>query len=295
MDQLVYYHHPEAENFSLSFSSGSRSEVLQRQKETNSETKLMDYSFDTPVYVLYESDVAVESASEVEYDQEWLSERISELPRSGEVVAFRLVELFEAAVDARKDDEFKLYKEFEPQKIQQALDHVSWGTSLPEVAGELMSNLILRHSLPNANHRTGIAMLQLCIESVEPEFDMPSTHLDDHNWKEWVNRYIVTSKQLITVRRNNVRFQHLENLGVDTVERKDGIQIGLAEFDLDMHWRDALSVYADRHETHCTDFAQALLERKNRDELKKQQGPTKSEFVEFLETGVIDRDFREMF
>lgn len=92
-----------------------------------------------------------------------------------------------------------------------------------------MSNLILRHSLPNANHRTGIAMLQFCIESVDPEFEMPRTHIDDDTWREWANTYIVDSKRLITVRRNNLRFKQLEDLDVDLVERKDGIQIRLAE------------------------------------------------------------------
>lgn len=224
-----------------------------------------------------------------------MSERIGELDREAQVVAFRLVELLEAAVDVREEDEFRLYKEFEPQKIQQALDHVSWGASVPEVAGEVMANLILRHSLPNANHRTGIAMLQLCIESVDPDFVMPRTHVDDDTWREWVDPYIVDSKRITTVRRNNLRFKKLEELDIDLVERKDGIQIRLAEFELDMHWRDALSEYAEQHESHCTNFAQAVFQRAGRDNLLAQQAPTKHEFIMYLEDGLVERDFREMF
>lgn len=260
MRRVVHYHHPQAENFPLKYSSASLSALLSRQADLDGATKLIGYPFDTPVYVLYESDTDIE-----------------------------------ASVDVREEDVFRLYKEFEPQKIQQALDHVSWGATLPQVAGELMSNLILRHSLPNANHRTGIAMLQFCIESVEPDFEMPRTHIDDDTWREWVDPYIVESKRLITVRRNNIRFKHLEALGVDFVERKDGIQIRLAEFDLDMHWRKALSEYAGRHETHCTEFAQAVLERAERDTLLGQQGPTKQEFIDYLESGLVERDFRELF
>ena len=158
-----------------------------------------------------------------------------------------------------------------------------------------MSNLILRHSLPNANHRTGIAMLQFCIESVDPDFEMPRTHVDDDTWREWVDPYIIDSKRLITVRRNNLRFKQLEELDVDLVERKDGIQIRLAEFELDMHWREALTEYAGQHESHCTDFAQAVLERAGRDDLLDRQGPTKQEFITYLENGLVERDFREMF
>ncbi|EMA43469.1 hypothetical protein C448_09777 [Halococcus morrhuae DSM 1307] len=295
MGRVVHYHHPEAENFSLKYSSASSADLVSRRKELDGATKLIGYPFDSPVYVLYESETETEAARDMDFDEEWLSDRIVELPHDGQVVAFRLVELLEAAVNVREADEFRLYKEFEPQKIEQALEHVSWGSPLPEVAGELMSNLILRHSLPNANHRTGIAMLQFCIESVDPDFAMPRTHLDDETWQEWVDPYIVDSKRLITVRRNNVRFQHLEELDVDLVERKDGIQIRLAEFDLDMHWRDAHATYAERHEEHCTEFARAVFERAAKEEFIDHSGPSKQGFIEYLETGLVERDFRELF
>ncbi|MDB9234668.1 hypothetical protein PN419_14500 [Halorubrum ezzemoulense] len=81
---------------------------------------------------------------------------------------------------------------------------------------------------------------------------MPRTHVDDNTWREWVDPYIVDSKRLITVCRNNLRFKQLEDLDVDLVEGKDGIQIQLAEFELDIHWREALSKYAEQHESHCT-------------------------------------------
>ncbi|WP_433631273.1 hypothetical protein [Halomicrococcus sp. NG-SE-24] len=295
MARLVHYHHPQAEQFSIKYSSVSPVDLLSRQEEVDGATKLIGYPFDEPVYVLYEGETEIEAVDDVEFNSEWLSERISDLPRAGQVTAFRLVELLEAAVDAHDDEEFRLYKEFEPQKIQQALDHVSWGTELPQVAGELMSNLILRHSLPNANHRTAIAMLQFCIESVAPDFEMPRTHVDDHTWRDWVDPYIVDSKRLITVRRNNVRFKQLRELGVDIVERKDGIQIALAEFELDMHWRDALSTYATRHEQHCIDFARAVLSRTDQSGFTEQTGPSKAAFVEYLETGLVERDFSDLF
>lgn len=220
MARIVHDHHPEAENYSPKYSSATREEVSERATTLDDPTKLLDYPFDLPVYVLYAADTEIETAHDIDFDREWLGQRIAPLPRAEQVVAFRLVELLEAAVDVRTEDEFRLYKAFEPEKIQQALSHVSWGHPLPQVAGEVMSNLILRHSLPNANHRTGIAMLQFCIESVAPDFEMPRTHIDDSAWREWVDPYIVTSKQLITVRRNNVRFRRLAELGVDGLSEK---------------------------------------------------------------------------
>ncbi|EMA28453.1 hypothetical protein [Haloarcula japonica] len=294
MARLVFYHHPQAENFSLKYSAASLAEIRSQQDQSNESAKHIQYPL-KHVYVLHEGGAEIGSAQDIDFGQEWLSGRIRDLPRAGQVVAFRLIELPEAAVDVRDEDEFRLYKEFEPQKIQQALDHVSWEAPLPNVAGKVMSNLILRHSLPNANHRTGIAMLQFCIESVEPGFEMPRTHVDDDTWREWVDPYIVNTKRLITVRRNNLRFKHLKELDGDLVERKDGIQIRLSESKLDMHWREALSEYAGQHEIHCTDFAQAVLQRAERDDLLDRQGSTKQEFITYLEDGLVERDFREMF
>jgi len=294
MGRLVYYHHPCAETFSLTFSSRAVAEVVEQRRDTNGATKLIGYPFDTPVYVLYEGTEASES-SDIDYDPDWLEDRLSGRPRATQVTAFRLVELLEAAVDVREDEAFRLYKDFEPDQIHRALEHVSWGASLPTVAGELMSNLILRHALPNANHRTAIAMLQFCLETADSAFEMPATHVDDETWNAWVDPYIVESKRLITVRRNNVRFQHLRQQGVDIVERKGGIRIALDDYELDMHWRKALSRYAKCHETHCIEFAEEILERAERAALADRVGPTQAEFVEYLETGIVERDFTDLF
>ena len=62
-----------------------------------------------------------------------------------------------------------------------------------------------------------------------------------------------------------------------------------------MHWREALSEYAGQHESHCTDFAQVVLQRVERDGLFDRQGPTKQEIITYLEDGLVERDFREMF
>ena len=131
MARLVFYHHPQAENFSLKFSSAALADIRSQREQSDEPTKLIGYPFETPVYLLYEGDTEVEAAQDIDFDREWLSDRIHDLPRAGQVVAFRLVELLEAAVDVREADEFRLYKEFEPQKIQQALDHVSWGSISP--------------------------------------------------------------------------------------------------------------------------------------------------------------------
>lgn len=231
----------------------------------------------------------------MDYDRDWLHEQLAGERRAIQVIAFRLVKLLEAAVDVRGDEEFRLYKSFEPGRLESVIDHVAWDASLPVVAGTLMSNLILRHSLPNANHRTSIAMLQFCIESVDGAFEMPRTHLDDDAWKPWANEYIADSKRLLTIRRNNLRFKHLANVGVDQVRRKDGICIELSSYNLDMHPSDAKARYAEYHERHCVSFAKDVLRRAGKEQLVTEAGPGLDEFVAFLETGLQKRDFTNVF
>lgn len=62
-----------------------------------------------------------------------------------------------------------------------------------------------------------------------------------------------------------------------------------------MHWREALRHYAECHETHCIQFAEEVLEQAGRTDLAERTGPTRREFVEFLENDVVDRDLTELF
>ncbi|MBX0297024.1 hypothetical protein [Haloarcula nitratireducens] len=62
-----------------------------------------------------------------------------------------------------------------------------------------------------------------------------------------------------------------------------------------MHWREALTTYAMRHEAHCRAFARATLQRADRDALLSRTGPTKREFIDYLEAGLVERDFKNLF
>lgn len=214
--------------------------------------------------------------------------------RGAQIVAFRLVELFRAAVATRDAAQFSLYKPFDLQRVDDALDRVSWGAELPQVAGELMSNLILRHPLPNANHRTSIVVLQFCIEAVEPSFRMPETGRDGRAWNQWADPYIRESKRLLTVRRNNLYFKTLAGLGVDAVERRGGVQIHLPEYELDVPPTTTKERYAQEHEQLCREFTRCVLEEAHRTDLWGVAGPSLEQFVGYLDENLPERDPREL-
>jgi len=70
MDRLVFYHHPQAENFSLRYSSASLADIRSRREQSDESTKLFGYPFETLVYVLYEGDTEIESAQDIDFDRE---------------------------------------------------------------------------------------------------------------------------------------------------------------------------------------------------------------------------------
>ena len=294
MDRIVYYHHPTAESFSLAQSSLSPRELARRNRNADAPTKLLGYPFDTPVYVRYVGDSRLRTVAEAEFDRERLAAEIAALPGPARIVAFRLFELFQAAAAGTNGEQFKLYKQFDPAGVGDALDRVSWGATLPRVAGELMSNLIVRHALPNANHRTSIVVLQFCIEAVEPGFQMPQTGRDGRAWNRWVDPYISESKRLLTVRRNNLYFKSLDRLGVDAVERKGGVQIPLSEYELDMPPSSAKERYAEEHERLCRAFTRRVLDEADRTDLGDVAGPSLERFVTYLDDGLPERDPSEL-
>lgn len=63
MARIVHYHHPQAENYSLKYSSASPADLLSRQTGLDGATKLIGYPFVTSVYVLYERDTEIEGSS----------------------------------------------------------------------------------------------------------------------------------------------------------------------------------------------------------------------------------------
>ena len=92
---------PLSEDFSLTDSSDSVAEIRDARDSKDAQTKLIGHPFKDPVYVLYVGDSNIRTMSEAEFDREQLTEDVSRLPRTGQIVAVRLVELLEAAASVQ--------------------------------------------------------------------------------------------------------------------------------------------------------------------------------------------------
>lgn len=285
MTTIVHYHHPEDGQFSLDFVNPD-GEVIDNRLETYSdevETRIRSYDLDEEVYVVYTKTNEVMDTEKIEYK---LDVAFADMDPDMRVIVRYLLDVFDSVKERKRDEEsvpLDAYKDIDINRIPEALQQVDWSGTVPEVGGQIASNLILCHPLPNANHRTAFSMFEGYVnEATDSTFELPSMITNNYEWQTWVDDFIVDSKQLLTVRRNVAPFSRLSKFGCKIVRRKGGIDITLAEYTLDMHPREALKEYADQHEQRTVAFAEMILRQTNDDCLADETGLNKSQFADAI-------------
>lgn len=277
----VYYHHPDDKQFSLSFVNRdprtTLSEIVGYEGEID--IKVMKYDYDQEFYAVYTKESGGEPLDNILVEKEFRDESDNIIIRRTLTISQRIIN---ENVE-REGSPVVKYKEEEVEKLPEALDRVDWNGTATEVAGQLISNIILVHALPNANHRTAISMAQVYLRKINPGFSMPDTTTDEYDWRQWVNEYIRKSKEIITVRRKNVLLKYLRDFGVEEVERRNEIRIRLDDFKLDMTPAEAQRYYAEKHEQLWNEFVEEAVDRANMSELKHRDGLSKIEFSEKIE------------
>jgi len=280
MPARVYYHHPDDPQRSLAYVTRDRDEITTFGQDAIIE----HHDFDEEFFVLYTNRGASGTVEDID-DQ--LEDTLDEMSSQDRTITVRLLQIFEEIIEERELEEeakLEIYKQIELEQIPDALERVDWNRTAVDVAGQLMSTLILKHALPNANHRTSISMAQWYLESIETGFSFPEFATTEHEWKEWVNEYIADSKRILTVRRNTTAFSLLSEWGCDVVTRRNGIDIDLAAYDLHLTRSEAYEYYGDAHTELCTEFLSESVTRAGHEELLSTAGIGKAAFVSHLET-----------
>lgn len=286
----VYYHHPGDKQFSLDYVTQDPEEVVSRILSYGDDVavKVSEYDLDEHFYVIYTSRGGGKPVSEIDLD---VSEALRELETDNGQIVARLLETYRALIQRNEEEEGSpvlAYKDPNIEALGEVLDRVSWTGSATDVAGRLASNLILKHALPNANHRTAVAVIQLYLRCYDPDFSMPKTKEkagpNEFDWREWVNTYINESKRILTVRRKNVIFRILHEFGATTLERKHDVRIDLSSYTLDLYPSEAKERYAEEHKQLWISFAEEVVERVGRADLKDTPALSKSEFAEKVRT-----------
>ncbi|SFR97210.1 hypothetical protein SAMN05216559_1810 [Halomicrobium zhouii] len=290
--RIVHQHHPHDIQYSLEDVATEASAFVDDLTDDLEDCKVIGYPLPAgEAWVLYSrgtSGTAEDISASLAADE--MGDTLSEMDSTSRVIAIWLLNFFaEMQTEERElGNSLSIYKELEIERVPEAVNQIDWDGSVTDVAGRLMSNLVLRHSLPNANHRTGITMAQAYLEAAGANFEMPSTTTEEYEWRAWVRPYILESKRILTVRRHNLYFNTLAELGCEVVRRKHDIDIPLTEYDLDMHHHEAWTVYAQMHEEHCIGLVEDIAARGGSSELIDRAALSEQDFVEFLQNENAD-------
>ena len=90
------------------------------------------------------------------------------------------------------------YKRFEKVKINKYFDTISYkAINNLDFASETMSNLIVIHGLPNANHRSTIVFIGVVLRALDIAFPNYDVKKYKKRWVGECNRYIRKSKRIL--------------------------------------------------------------------------------------------------
>jgi len=151
----VYYHHPGDKQFSLDFAHPDPAQIISQIVDYDDDVavKAEHYEIGEPFYAIYTSRVGGEPVREIDFD---LTASLAEMSDDNSTIVVRLLEIYRALITQNEAEEgvpVKAYKNIDIDALPDLLDQTLWDGSATDVAGRLASNLILKHPLPNANHR----------------------------------------------------------------------------------------------------------------------------------------------
>lgn len=105
---------------------------------------------------------------------------------------------------------------------------------------------------------------------------MPDTG-EEGEWYDWAEPYVNESKRLLTLRRKARVFRYAQGFGVDVVRRRNGVDIDLHEYALDVD--NPLGHFAVEHESASVDFVRTILGESGAEELAAVTDPGWETFV----------------
>jgi prophage maintenance system killer protein len=278
---VLSYHLERDNRYSLASIADNKQDVVQWTTENQNRVAVeQDTVGNDTYYMIYrrsETEPPLKNLTEDEIIK-WLNENFT----SGEQQALvAIVRAFNGIVDEVEDEDrtLTLYKQSNFEKIPDILESVTWKQDVPSVAGELLSQFILQHPMPNANHRTGIAFMSRYLATIADSFEMVDTG-EDGSWYRWARSYIHDSKQIGTLRRKTALFRHAHKQGYDTVRRKEGIEIDLRECELGRN--DFYDYYQKQHTDRSIEFVRTVLDETGYEDPKEESDDGKAAFLQRL-------------
>ncbi|QSG09486.1 hypothetical protein [Halapricum desulfuricans] len=283
---VLQLHHPADNRFTLRFISDDkqvRSEkATQLSEQSDIEMAIADESVGgETIYLLYTRTLFDAAYPEFETEEEVIEWFDTEFSEGDKQILFAVIDIFDGILTEKEEQgaDFSTYKKMDLEKIPGVLNRVEWRQLVPDVGAELLSYFILAHPMPNTNHRTGIGLLDRYLTSYDEGFSMPDTG-EEGRWYQWVREFIYDSKRILTLRNQLPLLKWAHQYGYERVERKEGIQIDLAE--INVNRTDHRSYYTNRHLDRSCEFVETALNEADATHLQGETDDGKRAFVDRL-------------
>lgn len=276
-----YHVWQEGEVLSLQFANPDRSAVenkLEREREEAGEevsefrSEIICRELDMDIYGLYTTKI---------YPREFEEKQFAQLSPEEELLIGTVLEGFEAIEEecAVENRPLKWYKKPDIPTILEQINRVQWKQNVPNVGGHLLSNLIIGHGLPNANHRTSISFLETYLQSFEPDFEVPDTGIHGE-WYDWSEEFVRESKRLLTLSRKAPILCYLDEWGCSALVRKNDNEIDFTDYSL--HVENPHDYFRQKHREMSTEFVYQILERTEYNHLIAKEDLGKTVFIDRL-------------
>lgn len=236
------------------------------------ESSIVPRRLDKRIYILYTAKI---------YPRQFPDRDLLNLTEEEKLIVFTVLDGFETIEKecAEAGSPLLWYKKPDLSEIIRQVDRVQWRQPVAAVGGNLLSNLITGHGLPNANHRTSISFLETYLQTFDSTFEVPDTGVSGE-WYDWSANFVQESKRLLIMSRKSPLFRYLAQWGCEYVRRKNGDDVFLSEYDIDTG--NPYSYFCRKHEELCIEFVHKILEHTRYESLIEKEDPGKSVFIDRL-------------
>lgn len=265
MTTVPYHLQHDGRDYALQYVHSTEADAITDRKERDMAAIVQPIELDQRYYGVYTASTIEKHSTE--------AADLSDYDADDTYLIDSILSIFDVIDD---EQDLVWYKPLEPDRIADALDRVEWRQSVTDVGGQLLSNLILAHGLPNANHRTALGFLNAYLATMEPSFEPPATTTPSDEWVDWIDDYITESKRLLTLTTNPRLFTWLAEHGATRIKRKDDIQIALDEYNItgDDPWADLSTA----HEQLSIEFVHSYLDHADAEDLAEQRDDGRQAF-----------------
>lgn len=172
------------------------------------------------------------------------------------------------------------YKNLDISALKRSLQGIDWNGSHVDVSSRIVSDLILAHPFPNANHRTAIFLARKYLSSAGidwPRYSLRGRGID--RFHRDTKAFFIESKYLLQIHRHAALVRAALDAGYDTLRIGPGADAKIRREDLALRRNDL----RDRHRAAARRMFMSLAKPEQEPVLEATRTKTLREWVQHVQ------------